>query len=103
MRLNDKVGGRAKLETERVIDLLCAVLSGELQFVNIISANKVAILCSVNLLHYLNIACTGHSVESTHKTILTCTRIYIATSQMHKISSYMFRHFMSEIIRESSQ
>jgi hypothetical protein len=41
--LNDKVAGRAKLgETKRMIDSLRAVLSGELQFVNIISANKVA-------------------------------------------------------------
>jgi len=78
--LNDKVAGRAKLgETQRVIDLVCAVLSGELRFVNIISANKVAILSSVDLLYYLNIACTGHSVESIHKTTLTCTRIYRAT------------------------
>jgi hypothetical protein len=35
-----------------MIDLLCAVLSGELQFVNITSANKVAILRSVELVHY---------------------------------------------------
>ena len=53
--MNDKVAGRAKFgETERMIDLLCAVLSDELQLANIISANKVAILCSVDLLYYVS-------------------------------------------------
>jgi hypothetical protein len=51
--LNNKVAGRAKLgETERMNDLLCAVLSDELQFINITSANTVSILCSVDLLYY---------------------------------------------------
>jgi hypothetical protein len=62
-----------------MIDSLCAVLSGELQFVNIISANKVAILCIVDLLYYLSLAYTRHSVESNLKTTLTRTRIYRAT------------------------
>jgi hypothetical protein len=78
---------------------MCCLQSDELQFVNISSAKKVAILCSVDLLHYLNIACTVYSVESTHKTTLTCVRTHRATQQMHKISSYMFRHSMSAIIR----
>ena len=51
--MNDKVAGRAKLgETQRMIDSLCAVLSGELQFVNITSVNKVSLLCTVDLLYY---------------------------------------------------
>jgi len=58
---------------------MCCLQSDELQFANILSANKVAILCSVDLLYYLNIACTGHSVESTHKTTVTHARIYRAT------------------------
>ena len=42
-----------------------------------------------------------HLVTSLYKTNLTCTGIY--TQQMHKLSSYMFRHSMGANIRQSSQ
>jgi hypothetical protein len=51
--LNYKVARRTNLcEAQKMIGSLCAVLSDELQLVNIISANKVAIFCSVDVLYY---------------------------------------------------
>ena len=51
--MNDKVEGRTELgKTQRMVGSLYAVLSDELQFVNIISANKAAILYSADLLYY---------------------------------------------------
>jgi len=48
--LNDKVVGFTKLnKTERMNGLFCVVLKSDLHFLNIFSANKVAILCSVDL------------------------------------------------------
>lgn len=54
-RLNDKVVGHTKLcTTQRVIGLLRAVWKAdELQLLNILCVNKVAILCSVDLLYYV--------------------------------------------------
>jgi hypothetical protein len=43
--------GHIKLgKTHRMIGLLCATLRDELYFLNILSGNRVAILCSVHLL-----------------------------------------------------
>jgi hypothetical protein len=48
--LNDKVVGFTKLsKTQRVIGLFCVVLKSDLHFLNIFSANKVVIVCSVDL------------------------------------------------------
>ena len=54
-RLNDKVVGHTELGApQRVIGLLRAVWKAdELQLLNILCANKVAILCSVDLLYYV--------------------------------------------------
>jgi len=57
---------------------------------------------SDSYIKYFNIMCIMYIVyKSTYKTNPRCTGIY--TQQIHKISSYMFRHSMGAIIREPSR
>ena len=63
--LKDKVVGLTKLsKTEGNVDVLSAILKLISQFVNIFSANKVAMFCYVNLLYCL-LNCVTETIQVT--------------------------------------